>query len=224
MRRCLVIATCALLINLRSDLTVGENPLVAAYHNIDIVKLLLESRAEPKTALNLIFSEKRQDQRTFGLGPPSVQVVQLLIDHRSNVMSTMDNKSLVFDAKRDSADEVIALLASTCLPLAAEAGDLARVQEFLSVSPKPNLERGLDNGATALILAARSGHIAIAELLIENKANPNAVCTDGETALFYAASNDVDIYQLLLKHKADILLGRSPPVSTRNATVCQSYR
>lgn len=54
------------------------------------------------------------------------------------------------------------------------------------------------NGATALIIAARNGHIKVVDLLLKHRADPNFQTPDGDTALKQAvAHQNTDIAAML---------------------------
>src|SRR5215510_8526739 len=71
--------------------------------------------------------------------------------------------------------------------LACDQGDLTRVKRILGEDPKLANERHPE-GATPLYLAARGGFPEIVQLLLDAKADPNAVVS-GRTALHAAAGN-----------------------------------
>ena len=83
-------------------------------------------------------------------------------------------------------------------------GDIADARDCLGRGADPNYRD--DNGSTALIEVAREGHLDIAELLLEHKAEVNVQEDIGQyTALMAAADfGNKDIVQLLIKNKADL--------------------
>ncbi|MEK6237918.1 MAG: ankyrin repeat domain-containing protein [Planctomycetales bacterium] len=86
---------------------------------------------------------------------------------------------------------------------AADQGDLKSVKQLLSEDPKladaPNKD-----GLTPLYLAARRGHLKVAEHLIEQKAGVNLLAS-GDGPLHVAAEeNQAEMIRLLLKHGAEI--------------------
>lgn len=63
-----------------------------------------------------------------------------------------------------------------------------------------------DGGFTPLYIATGEGHLEVAKLLLEHKANPNLSCpADGNGTPLHSASawNRVPIVELLLRHRAD---------------------
>ena len=58
---------------------------------------------------------------------------------------------------------------------------------------------------TALILAARDGHEAVAKLLLDHRADVAAADNDGNPALILAATGGHEaVAKLLLDHRADV--------------------
>ena len=87
--------------------------------------------------------------------------------------------------------------------LSVAEGDLQRACRYLGQGADINA-RGQGN-KTALIVAAKTGHVALALFLIEAGANLNQQDRDGATALMYAAANnDVDVTRRLIDNGADI--------------------
>jgi hypothetical protein len=86
---------------------------------------------------------------------------------------------------------------------AASAGDTQAVLAILSRGADVN-GKSPDNGGTALMLAAMGGKREMAEMLISNGAEVNAISRDGNTALMFTALfGHRDVMQLLLEHGAD---------------------
>lgn len=95
------------------------------------------------------------------------------------------------------------LLAQSCLPLAAESGDVKLVAQFLSRGA--NIDEMIEDGFTGLILAARAQQDVMVEYLLVNKANPNAATTKRSTAILVAALKGREaMCQHLIKHGADV--------------------
>lgn len=89
----------------------------------------------------------------------------------------------------------------------ALAGDPKAVAQFLERNPTANLDdTGGENGRTPLMVACHKGHLAIAQLLLERKADPNIVNKEGVTALTFAATflGGVPCCALLIKFGADL--------------------
>ena len=100
---------------------------------------------------------------------------------------------------------------------AAKSGDVATIKSLLKSDPSLIDARDTD-GSTPLHCATWKGHEKVAELLLKEGANVNAVNQNGHwgtTPLHAAAhANQVKIAQLLLDHganvKANDMEGRTP--------------
>jgi len=84
--------------------------------------------------------------------------------------------------------------------LAASDGATDRVLAFLSTNNDANVKD--ENGFTPLMAAVSDRHAALAQLLIDRGAKPNAKDLDGNTPLHYADS--IECLKLLLSHGADL--------------------
>ncbi|HIM11138.1 TPA: ankyrin repeat domain-containing protein [Candidatus Poribacteria bacterium] len=83
--------------------------------------------------------------------------------------------------------------------LAAWGGDLEAVKQHLAAGTDVDAKNQWR--ATPLLKAAREGHKAISELLINNGADLNAKNVDGKTPLDYAIENNhTNIADLLRQH------------------------
>ena len=90
---------------------------------------------------------------------------------------------------------------------ACQAGDLARVEELLSGGTY-DLEEAVEGesfvGRTALMLAARAGHVAVVSRLLRAGASIAAVGSDGFQAIHLAAySGHAGVVEVLLAEGAD---------------------
>jgi uncharacterized protein len=89
----------------------------------------------------------------------------------------------------------------TPLLFAARQGDLASAR--LLIAANANVNDTAANGASALVIAAHSGHGALATLLLDKGADPNAAGA-GYTALHAAVlRGDLDLIKALLAHGAN---------------------
>jgi uncharacterized protein len=92
--------------------------------------------------------------------------------------------------------------------IAAEKGDVERVNTCLSINPDVNQRD--DKGNTPLISAASKGQVVVIQLLIDRGADLNAVNNSGLTALHLATSSgQVASVRLLLEKGADATLRNS---------------
>jgi ankyrin repeat protein len=97
---------------------------------------------------------------------------------------------------------------------ACKRGDLAVVQQMLAASddaqePEAEAEQGV--GRQGLLLACASGHVAVAELLLQYGVDVDAAGANGWTALMAAAmGNRGDTVELLLHNQTS-----NAPTATR---------
>lgn len=120
-------------------------------------------------------------------------VVKVLIDHRADVHAKSKGgfTPLLFASQQGDIESARALLAAGAgIDEAPLAGEDARRDETggLCVTASPTAPQcyiARENG-TPLVVAAASGHEALAIVLLENGANPNGVDAYGRTALHYA--------------------------------------
>ena len=90
---------------------------------------------------------------------------------------------------------------------ASEAGDLRRAREILSQRANAvEINCRDDLGDTPLILAARNGHLEMAQLLLEKGADVEATNSSNDTALISASErpDNAAVLKLLLDHGATI--------------------
>jgi bla regulator protein blaR1 len=86
---------------------------------------------------------------------------------------------------------------------AAEAGDLAGVEEMLQAGA--NINAAIDGDGSPLIAAVRSGRTALVQYLLDRGADPNmGVDGDGSPLIAAAENGNVTLLALLLDRGADI--------------------
>lgn len=95
---------------------------------------------------------------------------------------------------------------------AAGTGDMKTILEMLDQGVDINVHAPF-GGPTALIVAARFGHVAIVEVLLERGAEVNAEDDYGQTALYFAKKNSKTRVIELLEAAG----GTSPPVEKVDA-------
>lgn len=92
---------------------------------------------------------------------------------------------------------------------ACKIGDLKKVKEIIAFNPLL-INHKSPEGWTGLIISCFNEHLKIAEFLIDNGADVNAVNHNGTSVFMYAKSpiqkkqNDTAILELLLKYGANI--------------------
>lgn len=191
----------------------GETVLMAAARtgSLDIVKALLSKKANPnakdplhdQTALMWAVAEQHPD------------VVQALLDAGADVHArsrvrhrTISTGTRYGDQRSVSGVVETDLGGFTPLLFAARVGSVDCAQRLLAAGAKVN--ESAPDGASVLVVAAHSGHGAVAALLLEKGADPNAA-EAGYTALHAAVlRGDLTLVKSLLAHGA-----RPDPVLTK---------
>jgi|GEM_PF-2922045 len=91
---------------------------------------------------------------------------------------------------------------------AAQSGNAESVSAVLKGGGDANarqIKAGPEQGMTALMYAARSGHLGVVKPLIEARASVNAQAADGRTALMYAAMGEEPaIVRVLIEAGANV--------------------
>jgi uncharacterized protein len=106
---------------------------------------------------------------------------------------------------------------STALMFAAQQSDASYTRILLAAAANPNdvMPR---TGLTPLIIASAMGHLDVATLLLDQKADPNAVGGDGYTSLHRAALDKtaLQVVKTLLAHgaKPNVRLKQEKPTAT----------
>ncbi len=182
--------------------------------NAEIVKLLLEHKADPNS--------KDSDDSTSlfcAVDNCNVKIAKLLLEHNAdpNVKNSYDNTPLFRAVDRCNVEIVKLLLEHKADPnskgrmfdygvvsslhRAVDKCNVEIVKLLLEHKANPNTEDA------TLHKAVDNGNVEIVKLLLEHKADPNVKDSYGKTPLFRAAdspsSDNVEIVKLLLEHKAD---------------------
>ncbi len=88
---------------------------------------------------------------------------------------------------------------------AAQNGDLAKVRALVKANPDLVSSKDTEYGGTPLLFAVAFGQKEVAQFLLANKADINALDNDGETPLYAAARlGKKAMVELLLAKKADV--------------------
>jgi serine/threonine-protein phosphatase 6 regulatory ankyrin repeat subunit C len=92
-----------------------------------------------------------------------------------------------------------------------KAGSVHGVQEHLRKGGKPNYVHMQEHQRNCLHIAVENGHIDVVKILLDNGAVINSsVGTTHDTGLIIAAhTNNIEILELLLQHKADVNLANT---------------
>jgi uncharacterized protein len=134
-------------------------------------------------------------------------VVQVLIDARADIRarSRVYPQTVVGEqtqrAGREELNYTVLRGGATPLLFTARAGDVESARRLLKAGADPNDAQ--PDGVSALVLAAHSGHGAVAALLLEHGADSDAIA-GGYTALHAAVlRSDLDLVKALLARRAD---------------------
>jgi uncharacterized protein len=180
----------------------GVSPLLEACRigNVAIIEQLLRRGAKLDTAY-----PDGETPLLAAAASGNLAAVNLLLDHGLDVNATEQvehQTPLMWASEEGHLDVVRALLAK-----GADANLAAKISSL----PYPSGDQGRSwsdhshGGLTALMFAAREGHIDVVHTLLEEgHADPNAKTPGNVTAMLIAIMNDeIDTADLLLEHGAD---------------------
>src|SRR5262245_6302129 len=183
----------------------GETVLMTCAHAGDsaAVKALLAHRPD----VNAKEREHQQTALMWAVAQQHPAVVRLLIDAHADIRA----RSLAYDqtvvdeqtqrAGREELNYTVKRGGATPLLFAARVGDVESARLLLNAGADANDAQ--PDGVSALVLAAHSGHGAVAALLLDRAANPDTL-TSGYTALHAAVlRSDIALVKALLAHGAN---------------------
>jgi len=191
----------------------GETPLMAAARagNLEVVKLLAARGADVNAAERL----RGQTALMWATANERPEVVRTLAELGANVNARSESRRLVVNtglqtaggngdvSQRFAPPGVSDLKEGGFTPLlfASERGSINSARYLVAAGA--NINDAAANGASALVIAAHSGHTALARLLLDKGADPNAAGA-GYTALHAAVlRSDEELVKALLEHGAD---------------------
>lgn len=185
-----------------------QNPVTCAVQSsgreevTDVASFLLEKKGDllPRPGKpSPLFEAAQLGRKEF---------VKLLLEHGADVKYTFKNATLfgavvqkrwttpsppqIIDMLKQASVRLLRLRHRLCLclqasfPLACEAGDAKLVEEWLSRKPPADVNDEVDNGYTALMLAAQRGRVDVVKLLLKHGANKQLCGNDGHTAMSLA--------------------------------------
>lgn len=177
--------------------------LAAKEGRADLIKLLLDAGANPDSALELGETPVMTASRAG-----SVDGVQLLIEAGANVNAREQSReqSALMWAAAQGHSEVIKLLISAGAELNARSKIRPRLM-FADATNGGAFDQGvMENlgGFTALLFAARHGHVEVASELLNAGANIESLAGNGTSPLVVAThSGHSSLAQMLLAQGAD---------------------
>lgn len=183
----------------------GGAPLMRAARmgNTEAVRLLLNHGA----AVNVREDARGQTALMWAVTQRHPNVVQMLIDGGADLeaRSTVWRQFVLTCCQANNGDGTGSVWIDrggfTPLLFAARLGDLDSVRLLLAAGANVNV--AAPDGTTALVVAAHSGHAALATVLLDNGADPNAAGS-GYTALHAAVlRDDLTLAKALLAHGAN---------------------
>ncbi|CAF2791794.1 unnamed protein product [Rotaria sp. Silwood2] len=133
------------------------------------------------------------------------EICKLLIKYGADINKKNRDGAIPLDLVKDRDSDVADLLRgdSAILEL-AKKGNLERLRKLLTPE-NVNCRDPLGRNSTSLHLAAGYNHYEIAQFLLENGSNPNAVDKGGLIALHNASSfGHVDVATLLINYHSDV--------------------
>jgi ankyrin repeat protein len=183
----------------------GESPLMTATRtsSLDAIQALVAHGA------NVNAREKGRSQTVlmWAVAAQRPDIVKVLLERGADTdaRSTVVRDVVVRDDKNDQNErtprETIERGGSTALLFAARQGDLESAK--LLVTAGANVNESAADGMSVLVMAAYSGHGAVAEFLLDKGAEPNADGA-GLTAMHAAAlTGDLNLVKALLAHGAN---------------------
>jgi ankyrin repeat protein len=185
--------------NANASLTTGETVLMACARagGVQAVKALLERGAK----VDAKDPQKGQTALMWAVAQKHAGVAQALVDRGADVHARSNGgfTPLLFVARTGDIDCAKVLLAAganvnDAMPVSAkptavrsEYGEAPAASAApAGTAPKPTAQpEGPTGSMTPLLMAAASGHEALAIFLLENGADPNAIDEGGATALHY---------------------------------------
>ena len=182
----------------------GETPIMTAARtgNADAVRLLLARGAD----LNVSEHMRGQTALMWAVAQGHHAVVATLLEHGADVDARSKTRPRLMHADSRNAsqyDQGVVWNRGGFTPLlfAARHGDVGSARLLLAAGADVN--DIAPTGASALVVAAHSGHGAFVEMLLDDGADPNAVGA-GYGALHAAIlRGDGKLVEALLRHAAD---------------------
>ena len=180
----------------------GETPLMTASRtgSADAVRFLLAHGAE----VNPREGSHGQTALMWAVAQQHPAIVRTLLEHGANTADRSNVYPKVISSSGNADPSGVYEIAQggyTPLLFAARAGDLESAK--LLVAAGADVNDAAPMGTSTLVVAAHSGHGALAAFLLEKGADPNAADA-GYTALHAAVlRGDLELVKALMEHGAD---------------------
>ncbi|XP_064647015.1 serine/threonine-protein phosphatase 6 regulatory ankyrin repeat subunit B-like, partial [Lineus longissimus] len=194
----------------------GSSPLSYAARggNIDVVRLLIENKADVHATDN-----EGRSPLSYAARGGNIDVVRLLIENKADVHATDKKGSSPLSYAVQRGDYgVVRLLIENKADVNAIDNKGRSPLSYAARGGNADVNATDKAGRSPLSYAVRRGDYGVVRLLIENKADVNAIDNkddDGSSPLSYAAEEgNIDVVRLLIENKADVHAtdnkGRSP--------------
>ena len=182
----------------------GETPIMTASRtgNADVVRLLLAAGAD----VNVSEHSRGQTALMWAVAQGHHAVVAMLLEHGADVEARSKTRARLMHAESTNGsqyDQGVMWNRGGFTPLlfAARYGDIDSARLLLGAGA--DVDDTAPTGASAVVVAAHSGHGAFASMLLDAGADPNAAGA-GYTALHSAIlRGDRALVEQLLTHGAD---------------------
>ena len=188
--------------------------LAAINGNPQVIEMLLDNGADPNERVTLTNDTVLMLAARTGV-PESVE---LLLNYGAEVndWETWSNTTALMWAASEGHEDVVSLLIDHGAEIDAKSlyqpkDNIATYSGFQGTAPRERLpyEQGpmpwASGEMTALVFAAREGHLPVVRKLVEAGADINALAADGQTALTLSINNGhFDVSYYLVDQGADV--------------------
>ncbi|CAF2178024.1 unnamed protein product [Rotaria magnacalcarata] len=171
-----------------------------SYGHLEVTALLLKHGASPQVT-DLWKVTPLHESAAKG----KFEICKLLIQNGADINKKNRDGAIPLDLVKERDSDVADLLrGDNAILELAKKGNLERLRKLLTPE-NVNCRDPLGRNSTPLHLAAGYNHYEIAQFLLENGSNPNAVDKGGLIALHNASSfGHVDVATLLINYHSDI--------------------
>eukprot|EP00964_Phaeocystis_antarctica_P030431 scaffold17193_cov69-Phaeocystis_antarctica.AAC.1 len=168
-----------------------------------IAELIRQHAAPPQSTVSAATSPDAVEPAAWPAASLPAHILQSAWRGELQTVATWLNRGGLVDALRYTAIDGRAI-SFGLLHAATTFGHLEMVRELLKRGASVDLLANLGTTTTALMGAARNGHLSVLLLLLEHSANPDLQTLDGQTALIMAAVKGQEAcVQALLRAEAN---------------------